>query len=360
MEIQETKGEEHKRFRTVVTVMQSSLICFLIVLVMLMMTQIDRLQGTARVVNYAGIVRGATQRLVKLEITGEQNDELIAYLDEILTDLKYGNGDYKLVSLKNGSYHDKLDKLILYWNSLKKQIELVRRDSAVPEDVAELVEMSEIYFKMADETVRATEEYSEKIADRIQIIEWISAVDMCLLLCIIIGQTFSAMRMRKKNQILARKAYIDVHTGLQNKNRCEELLNNKKIIKEPTACLMFDINNLKATNDSLGHSVGDRLIADFAGAIRKVVRKEDFAGRYGGDEFIVVIYKVEEDTVQDVLTRLYDEVERYNALEGNIPISYAGGCAVSTDYKNCTFRKLFDEADRCMYVNKQKMKELEV
>lgn len=359
MEIQETKGEEHKRFRTVVTVMQSSLICILIVLVMLMMTQIERLQGTARVVNYAGIVRGATQRLVKLEITKEQNDELIAYLDEILKDLKYGDGDYGLVSLENENYHDKLDKLILYWSTLKKQIEIVRRESAVTQDVAELVEMSEVYFKMADETVQAAEDYSEKIAVRIQILEWTSAIDMCLLFFIIIGQTFSAMRMRKKNQILARKAYIDVHTGLQNKNRCEELLNNKKIIKEPTACLMFDINNLKATNDSLGHSVGDRLIADFAKSVRNVVRKEDFAGRYGGDEFIVILYEVEADTVQDVLARLYEEVERYNAAEGNIPISYAGGCAISTDYKNCTFRKLFDEADHCMYVNKQKMKELE-
>ncbi len=358
MEENEAKNDISKRFRRAFAVIQSSLICLLIVLVMLMMAQINRLQGTARVVNYAGLVRGATQRLIKLEIIGNQRDELITYLDEVLSDLKYGDGDYKLVTLDNGGYQERLDKQILYWNSLKKQIEIVRRSECLPEDVAELVEMSENYFEMADETVSITEIYSEKIADRIQILELASAVDMCLLLCMIVGQTFSAMRMYKKNQLLAKKAYIDTHTGLQNKNRCEELLNNKKTIKEPTACLMFDINNLKATNDTLGHSVGDCLIADFAKAIKSVVRKEDFAGRYGGDEFIIIIYKVEENTVQDILQRLYEEVEKYNKTEAKIPISYAGGYAVSTDYKNCTFRKLFDEADKCMYRNKQRMKEL--
>ena len=48
----------------------------LVVLIIFMMIQISRLQGTARVINYAGLVRGATQREVKLEITGNQNDEI--------------------------------------------------------------------------------------------------------------------------------------------------------------------------------------------------------------------------------------------------------------------------------------------
>ena len=55
----------------------------------MIMVQITRLQGTARVINYAGLVRGATQRMVKLEITGSQSDELIKYLDDILSGLRY-------------------------------------------------------------------------------------------------------------------------------------------------------------------------------------------------------------------------------------------------------------------------------
>ena len=87
-----------------------------------MMIQISRLQGTARVINYAGLVRGATQREVKLEITGNQNDELIKYLDDILNDLKYQNGQYNLVDLQDKEYHDKLQILSDYWEELKKEI----------------------------------------------------------------------------------------------------------------------------------------------------------------------------------------------------------------------------------------------
>ena len=49
----------------------------MVVLIVFMMVQINRLQGTARVINYAGLVRGATQREVKLEITGNQNAWII-------------------------------------------------------------------------------------------------------------------------------------------------------------------------------------------------------------------------------------------------------------------------------------------
>ena len=71
----------------------------MVILVIFMMIQINRLQGTARVINYAGLVRGATQREVKLEITGSQNDELIKYLDDILSGLKYRDGNYDLIKL---------------------------------------------------------------------------------------------------------------------------------------------------------------------------------------------------------------------------------------------------------------------
>lgn len=70
----------------------------MVILVALMMVEIGNLKGTARVINYAGLVRGDTQRAVKLEITGTRNDELIAYLDDILSNLTSGEGHYELQS----------------------------------------------------------------------------------------------------------------------------------------------------------------------------------------------------------------------------------------------------------------------
>lgn len=351
------KIEKNKHFRTVEAILQSCLIVLLIILVVFMMLQINKLQGTARVINYTGLVRGATQRLVKLEIAESPNDELILYLDEVLEDLKYGDGYYRLVSLDDSIYQQKLDNLMLYWSDLKNQIILVRRDGYGQSDKDNLLEMSEVYFELADATVSSAEIYSDKIAKRIEWIEIISAVDMFLLLCIIAEQTYSAVRMRRKNKLLEQKAYIDMHTGLQNKNMCQEILADRTIITEPTACLMFDMNNLKRTNDTFGHLAGDKLIADFAHILKSVIREHDFAGRCGGDEFMVILYEIKPNTVTDVLQRLSEEVQYYNNTgEIKVPISFASGWAVSMNYKGCTNKILFSEADRCMYENKQKMK----
>lgn len=352
----ENGHEEHQKSRTVLTFVQSCLICVLIVLVIIIMAQINRLQGTARVINYAGLVRGATQRLIKLEIAEQPNDSLMLYLDEIMLDLKYGEGKYELVSLDSVSYQGRLDRLMSYWENLKKQIIQVREHGYVQEDMNQLVDMSEMYFELADATVSAAEIYSDKIAKQIRMTEILSVADMCLLLCLVTEQTLFAMRIRRKNIVLEKKAYVDIHTGLQNKNMCEELLAETRFLTEPTACLVFDINNLKLTNDTYGHLAGDRLIADFAEALKEVVRSGDFAGRCGGDEFMIVLYEVEEGTARDVLKRLRDRVDAFNRLGRNLPISYAYGWSLSTDYEECTMSKLFDAADHSMYMNKERMK----
>ena len=81
------KGNVKIDCKNLISILQSCLVLILVILVALMMVEIGNLKGTARVINYAGLVRGATQRAVKLEITGTRNDELIAYLDDILSDL---------------------------------------------------------------------------------------------------------------------------------------------------------------------------------------------------------------------------------------------------------------------------------
>ena len=353
MTVNDAESREHKRFRAVSRVIQSVLISALIVLVVMMMVQINHLQGTARVINYAGLVRGATQRLVKLEITGNPNDELVQYLDDILSDLKYEDGSYGLVSIDDTDYQKKLDELIRNWRRLKRQIEKVRTDGY---EATDIVAVSETYFELADETVSAAEVYSDGIAKRVRALELASALDMLALFVLIVEQSISAMRISRKNKLLEQKAYLDVHTGLPNKSKCEELFSDMSFIKEPTACLMFDLNNLKNANDTLGHSAGDQLIASFARVLRNVIPAKDFVGRYGGDEFVAVLYNIGENTVNDVLTELHDEVIQFNSYGKNIPISYAQGWALSTDYKDCTLRTLFDKADYFMYMNKQRVK----
>ena len=331
--------ELNKEKKNIIGITQSGLILVLVVLIVFMMVQINRLQGTARVINYAGLVRGATQREVKLEITGNQNEELVQYLDDILSGLKY---------------QDKLQVQSDYWEKLKVEIEAVRSRGYENTDI---VNMSETYFKMADETVSAAENYSEKIARKIRTIEILSALDMLCLVILVIMQTLMAMKMAVQNKLLEQRAYTDSHTGLPNKSACEKILNNKEIIDEPTACIMFDLNNLKTVNDTMGHSSGDQLIMNFARLLRSVIPEEDFVGRSGGDEFMAVIYHTSKAEVEDILKYLRRKKDRLNGNENPMSIDYACGWALSEDYKECTMQILLDKADSYMYDNKQLCKQ---
>lgn len=336
------------------TITESVLILLLIALILLMMTQIEKLQGTARVVNYAGLVRGATQREVKLEITGNPNDELIQYLDDILSGLKYEDGHYNLIRLDDLNYQRKLDTQIASWGHLKTELMKVRQQGYEDTDV---VEMSETYFGLADETVSAAEQYSEQIAVRIRQLEILSALVMLGLVVLIINETISVFQVARKNKILEQKAYIDLHTGLPNKSKCEELFYQVEFIRTSVACIMLDLNNLKVVNDTMGHSVGDQLIMNFARLLRNVVPTKDFVGRYGGDEFIVVLYDTSREATEAVLRNLQNEVAYFNEYGKHEKISYAYGWALSTDYGECSLRTLFDKADEHMYENKRRGKQ---
>lgn len=352
----EKEEQSYKKSKNIIGIIQSCLILLLIVLIIFIMVNISRLQGTARVINYAGLVRGATQREVKLEITGNQNDELIKYLDDILDDLKYKDGQYNLVNLRDNEYNDKLYILSDYWEELKKEIKAVRE---VGYQNTDIVNMSEIYFKMADETVSAAESYSERIAIKIRTIELLSVLDMLCLVILIIIQTIAAMKMSVLNKLLEQRAYTDANTGLPNKDACEELLNNKEKVAEHTACLMFDLNNLKIINDTKGHSKGDQLIFNFAHLLRRVIPQEAFVGRYGGDEFMVVIYNTSKAEIEDILKQLSMEKDRLNRSDNQMPIDYACGWAISDADSECTIQMLLDKADYYMYENKQSRKKSE-
>lgn len=180
---------------------------------------------------------------------------------------------------------------------------------------------------------------------------------MLCLVILVIMQTLMAMKMAVQNKLLEQRAYTDSHTGLPNKSACEKILNNKEIIDEPTACIMFDLNNLKTVNDTMGHSAGDQLIMNFARLLRNVIPEEDFVGRYGGDEFMAVIYHTSKAEVEDILKYLRREKDRLNGNENPMSIDYACGWALSEDYKECTMQILLDKADSYMYDNKQLCKQ---
>lgn len=161
----------------------------------------------------------------------------------------------------------------------------------------------------------------------------------------------------EQQRYLEEKADTDEHTMLPNKSCCERILQDEKIIEEPTCCVMFDLNGLKQVNDSRGHIIGDDMIKEFANILRNNIREGDFVGRFGGDEFIAILYNTDEKAVHSFLNRINIETVRFNADQNAYSISFSAGYAATTGSEEMTFKDLLDKADANMYETKKKYKE---
>ena len=98
----------------------------LIILFLSVMSLIGEIQGTARVVNYAGLVRGMTQRVIKLENAGQMQADMIADIDAIIDGLRYGSSELNLVCLKDNDFQNKMTELAGQFEDLKDEIQAVR------------------------------------------------------------------------------------------------------------------------------------------------------------------------------------------------------------------------------------------
>lgn len=256
--------------------------------------------------------------------------------------------------MRGEAYQEKLAELEGEWILLKDLIYQYREDAAYGDA---LYEKSEDYFVLADKTVSAAEEYADGIAARLRIPEILIVIDILWIL-VLFG--IEAKEEIRQNRQLKKIAYIDANTGLPNKRSCEEHLDVTEIIPEDvvTCCLMFDLNNLKTVNDTLGHEAGDVLISSFANVLRCTAPANMFVGRFGGDEFIGIMKNTSRKEIEDFIEELNRNVAAMNdeQSQNGIRISFAYGYALSGENAHTSIKVLMDLADRNMYRTKAEMK----
>ena len=349
------KGKKNKKLTYVSRAGLMVLTCVLIVLFFGIMSLVSRIQGTARVVNYAGLVRGKTQRIIKLEDAGQPQDGMIADIDAFIEGLRYGSKDLNLVRLNDTDFQNKMTDLAGQFEELKKEIKKVREQGY---EHTQIIEKSESFFNTCDEATGLAEKYSQKKATDLSHLENIVIVDIVGLLLIIGWELVKALRYAAQNASLRKKVYLDEATGLPNKNKCEELLNVPEPVPEnaPVAVCVFDLNNLRTINNNLGHDKGDEYIRSFAQQLRLAVPEEHFVGRDGGDEFLALLHGWNHEETDACLKQVRESIAKYSEKHPEMPISYAVGYALSTDFEGTTMRELFRLADKNMYVDKNRAK----
>ena len=128
--------------------------------------------------------------------------------------------------------------------------------------------------------------------------------------------------------------------------------------KKPFTLLIIDLDNFKQINDSFGHLTGDFILKSVSENLLRVLQRTAYIGRYGGDEFLLLIPGVTDyDDVHKYLENIYgkDKVFRkyYNDGTRDIYLTATGGCA-SYPQDGTTFDELFGKADKALYRGKTK------
>ena len=341
------QNKKKNHFSKIMRILMTALTSLLIVLILIIILMVSRIQGTARVVNYAGLVRGKTQRIIKLEDARMPQDDMIADVKGYIKGLRFGSEELDLVSLDDKAFQAKMEELDDYFDTLKQEIDLVRQ---VGYENTSIIEKSEIFFNLCDVATGLAESYSQRIATRLKQFETLTVIDIVILVFMILYELLKALRYAKANRELKSKIYLDEATGLPNKNKCEEILTLEA--EQNMAICVFDLNNLRIINNQQGHERGDLYIRSFAKSLRKGVDENQFVGRCGGDEFIAFFKNV---TKEDVKRNL-ENIKKECAKCSEIPLSYAAGFAYSNDFSTLTMRELFCQADKNMYIDKNQAK----
>jgi len=160
------------------------------------------------------------------------------------------------------------------------------------------------------------------------------------------------VRLDALSRRMAASARTDPLTGLLNRRAVTEHLTraaaHARRRGEPVSVLMIDLDRFKEVNDRHGHAAGDRVLCAFAECLRCVVRAEEVCGRWGGDEFVVVLALADAPAAGVLAERLRAAAGRVDLADLGLP----GGVALSVGAATavyCTPDEIVHAADMALY-----------
>jgi diguanylate cyclase (GGDEF)-like protein len=151
-------------------------------------------------------------------------------------------------------------------------------------------------------------------------------------------------------------ASMDEMTGLYNRRHFMDLADgafaHTQRLGQPLVALMIDVDHFKQINDLYGHATGDQVLADLARSCREQVRPDDIAGRYGGDEFIIMIPGTTSLRAAQLAARLTGPPARVTSSDG-MPVSFTVSVGVAESAGGGDLPGLLARADLAMYEAKR-------
>ncbi|WP_196158220.1 diguanylate cyclase [Reinekea sp. G2M2-21] len=161
----------------------------------------------------------------------------------------------------------------------------------------------------------------------------------------------------RRHRGLREQMIRDSLTGLVDHNNTLEALKNdlKRMASEnkPVSFAMIDIDRFKLVNDTYGHGMGDRVIHALALYLRQRFRMTDTIGRYGGEEFAVILPDTDEATAYNLLNEVRDSFAKLVHRHKDTDITVTFSCGVASSQPDEEFSELAQRADSALYAAKR-------
>ncbi|MEW8367942.1 MAG: EAL domain-containing protein [Candidatus Thiodiazotropha taylori] len=169
---------------------------------------------------------------------------------------------------------------------------------------------------------------------------------------------FTDITQKKKTEDeIENLAFYDVLTGLANRyllaDRVEKAIHSDLRSGATSSLVYFDLDHFKTVNDTMGHSVGDKLLQEVAMRMKRLIREKDTLSRLGGDEFVLFMPDINPNDIEARLHALVSQLNQpYTILDTEVTISASFGVAVSPD-DGSSYENLLRHADMAMYKAKE-------
>lgn len=181
---------------------------------------------------------------------------------------------------------------------------------------------------------------------------------ICIVVYDVTDEALNKKGIQSLNKQLEQISRIDGLTGVYNRRYWEEQfsLEHKRIVRNngPASVLMLDIDHFKKVNDTYGHPAGDYIIKTLAKIIKRSIRETDICGRYGGEEFVILLPETTADNAAVVGERIRQSCESYTANYEGSDIRFTVSLGIAEFQKTFKDHMVWlEKADQALYSSKE-------
>ena len=272
-----------------------------------------------------------------------------------------------LARVESGELYGYIDNLMVIANSIQKDFTGVLKISSRLDENIKLAMASRNDEPQLNEILEELLKNYSEAELQASYNKWVAAVAndqpfdysyawklLVIIFLILSGYIFHYIKLKQLNNSLLTLSKTDKLTGLYNRVKIDEVLIEKKAevdrYSTELSVILLDIDFFKSINDNYGHLRGDSVLIEFTQIIKQNIRNTDYAGRWGGEEFLIICPNIGGEEAMALANKLLDKIRSHTFSEVKSITACAG---VNYFSKNKSIESTIYNADQALYQSKE-------